>query len=188
MRRRNLLTLAFTGIMAAVLLSGCGGGSSQEAGESAQADASGKTVIKIWSKDRHDAAFIQNKIDAYNQTNTDNVQVSYELYTDNFQQAVDLAVQSGELPDILKLNDQVYNQYVNQGQWLDLYQYMDDDMKEYFKDEVYEGINEIDGKLYYIPTCGTTGRLIYNKEIFERVGVSYRITCNNGNQRPLINP
>ena len=31
MRRRNLLTLAFTGIMAAVLLSGCGGGSSQEA-------------------------------------------------------------------------------------------------------------------------------------------------------------
>ena len=47
-----------------------------------------------------------------------------------------------------------------------------DDMKEYFKDEVYEGINEIDGKLYYIPTCGTTGRLIYNKEIFERVGIS----------------
>ena len=104
MRRRNLLTLAFTGIMAAVLLSGCSGGSSQEAGESAQADASGKTVIKIWSKDRHDAAFIQDKIDAYNQTNTDNVQVSYELYTDNFQQAVDLAVQSGELPDILNLN------------------------------------------------------------------------------------
>lgn len=52
-----------------------------------------------------------------------------------------------------------------------MYQYMDDDMKEYFKDEVYEGINEIDGKLYYIPTCGTTGRLIYNKEIFERVGI-----------------
>lgn len=44
-------------------------------------------------------------------------------------------------------------------------------MKEYFKDEIYEGINEIDGKLYYIPTCGTTGRLIYNKEIFERVGI-----------------
>ena len=171
MRRRNLLPLALTGIMAAVLLSGCGGGSSQEADESSQADASGKTVIKIWSKDRHDAAFIQDKIDAYNRTNTDNVQVSYELYTDNFQQAVDLAVQSGELPDILKLNDQVYNQYVNQGQWLDLYQYMDDDMKEYFKDEVYDGINEIDGKLYYIPTCGTTGRLIYNKEIFERVGI-----------------
>ena len=43
---------------------------------------------------------------------------------------------------------------------MDLYQYMDEDMKEYFKDEVYEGINQIDGKLYYIPTCGTTGRLI----------------------------
>ena len=73
MRRRNLLSLALTGVMAAVLLSGCGGESSQKADESSQADASGKTVIKIWSKDRHDAAFIQDKIDAYNQTNTDNV-------------------------------------------------------------------------------------------------------------------
>ena len=25
-------------------------------------------------------------------------------------------------------------------------------------------------------------------EIFAKIGVSYRITCNNGNQRPLINP
>lgn len=131
-----------------------------------------KQVITVWTKDRHDATYIQGKIDEYNANNTNNVQVDYQLYTDNFDQAVDLAVQSDELPDILVLNDQVYNKYVNQGQWLDLYQYMDDDMKEYFKDEVYEGINEIDGKLYYIPTCGTTGRLIYNKEIFERVGIS----------------
>lgn len=91
-------------------------------------------MITIWSKDRHDANFIQERIDEYNETNTDNVQVEYELYTDNFEQAVDLAAQSGELPDILKLQDQVYNKYVNQGQWADLYQYMDDDMKEYFKD------------------------------------------------------
>ena len=131
-----------------------------------------KQVITVWTKDRHDATYIQGKIDEYNANNTNNVQVDYQLYTDNFDQAVDLAVQSDELPDILVLNDQVYNKYVNQGQWLDLYQYMDDDMKEYFKDEVYEGINEIDGKLYYIPTCGTTARLIYNKEIFERVSIS----------------
>ena len=162
MKRKRLLALLLTGVMMMTLLAGCGGSGEEEAAK--EADANGdKTTITIWTKDRHDANYIQEKIDAYNESNTDNVFVEYQLYTDNFDQAVDLAVQSGELPDILTLNDQVYNKYVNQGQWLDLYEYMDEDMKTYFQDEIYEGINEIDGKLYYIPTCGTTGRLIYNK-------------------------
>lgn len=170
MKRKRLLALFLTGVMTMTLLAGCGGSGEEETTK--EADANGdKTTITIWTKDRHDANYIQEKIDAYNESNTDNVFVEYQLYTDNFDQAVDLAVQSGELPDILTLNDQVYNKYVNQGQWLDLYEYMDEDMKAYFKDEIYEGINEIDGKLYYIPTCGTTGRLIYNKEIFEKVGI-----------------
>lgn len=168
--KKKFVSLLLVGAMAATMLAGCG--SSEDKNEANGEGASGdKTVITIWTKDRHDANYIQEKVDAYNESNTDNVQVEYQLYTDNFDQAVDLAVQSGELPDILTLNDQVYNKYVNQGQWLDLYEYMDDDMKDYFKDEVYEGINEIDGKLYYIPTCGTTGRLIYNKEIFKKVGI-----------------
>lgn len=33
------------------------------------------------------------------------------------------------------------------------------------------GYNEIDGKLYFIPTTGSTCRLFYNTEIFERVGI-----------------
>lgn len=172
MKKKSIAALLLTSVLTVVSLAGCGGGGGNGGGEdSGQADPEGKTVIRIWTKDRHDANYIQEKVDAYNESNTDNVQVEYELYTDNFDQAVDLAVQSGELPDILTLNDQVYSQYVNQGQWLDLYEYMDDEMKDFFKDEVYEGINQIDGKLYYIPTCGTTGRLIYNKEIFEKVGI-----------------
>lgn len=181
MKKNQYLALLLAGTMAMTAFAGCSNSDSSSSTESGTASSTAvgstatdgeKQVITVWTKDRHDATYIQGKIDEYNANNTNNVQVDYQLYTDNFDQAVDLAVQSDELPDILVLNDQVYNKYVNQGQWLDLYQYMDDDMKEYFKDEVYEGINEIDGKLYYIPTCGTTGRLIYNKEIFERVGIS----------------
>lgn len=64
-------------------------------------------MITVWTKDRHDATYIQGKIDEYNANNTNNVQVDYQLYTDNFDQAVDLTVQSDELPDILVLNDQI---------------------------------------------------------------------------------
>ena len=130
-----------------------------------------KTVINIWSKDRHDADYVQKKIDEYNETNTDNIEVNYQLYTDNYAQAVDMAVQSGEMPDILVYQDQMFDKYLGEGQWADLYEFMDDDMKDYFKDVIYEGYNELDGKLYFIPTTGTTCRLFYNKEIFERVGI-----------------
>lgn len=82
MKKKRGLLLAITGLMTAAVLSGCAGGNGQKAEESSQGTAAGKTEIKIWSKDRHDAAFIQERIDAYNQNNTDNVQVSYELYTD----------------------------------------------------------------------------------------------------------
>lgn len=130
-----------------------------------------KTVITIWSKDRHDADYVQKKIDEYNETNTNNIEVNYQLYTDNYAQAVDMAVQSGEMPDILVYQDQMFDKYLGEGQWADLYEFMDDDMKDYFKDVIYKGYNELNGKLYFIPTTGTTCRLFYNKEIFERVGI-----------------
>ena len=130
-----------------------------------------KTVINIWSKDRHDADYVQKKVDEYNKNNTDNIEVNYQLYTDNYTQAVDMAVQSGEMPDILVFQDKMFDKYIGEDQWADLYEFMDDDMKEMFKDVIHEGYNEFDGKLYFIPTTGTTCRLFYNKEIFDRVGI-----------------
>lgn len=89
-----------------------------------------KTVINIWSKDRHDADYVQKKIDEYNENNTDNIEVNYQLYTDNYTQAVDMAVQSGEMPDILVFQDQMFDKYIGEDQWADLYEFMDDDMKD----------------------------------------------------------
>lgn len=75
------------------------------------------------------------------------------------------------MPDILVFQDQMFDKYIGEDQWADLYEFMDDDMKEMFKDVIHEGYNEFDGKLYFIPTTGTTCRLFYNKEIFDRVGI-----------------
>lgn len=195
MRVKRISTLMMAAFMAASALAGCSGGSGSTgkaeaqstaagaqttaagaqttAGASGQAAESGeKTVIKIWSKDRHDAIYVQAKVDEYNATNTDNIQIDYQLYTDNYTQAVDMAVQSGELPDILVYQELVFDKYVNEGYWADYYDFMDDDMKAYFKDVIYPGNNELDGKLYYISTTGTTCRLFYNKEIFERAGIA----------------
>lgn len=183
MKRKNL-SCFMAAVMAAAALAGCSGGESAQttaapAADGAQteapagdtADSGEKTVITIWSKDRHDATYVQEKVDEYNATNTDNIQVEYMLYTDNYQQAVDMAAQNGELPDILVFQPNVFDKYVGQGQWADLYEFMDEEMKEYFSGVITPGYNEIDGKLHFIPTTGTTCRLFYNTEIFERVGL-----------------
>lgn len=130
-----------------------------------------KTVITIWSKDRHDADYVQARIDAYNETNADHIEVQYSIYSDNYLQAIDMAVQSGSVPDIVVFQDQAFNKYCGRGQWADLYPMMDDEMKEYFSSVIFKGYNEIDGKLYFIPTTATTCRLFYNKEIFQRCGL-----------------
>ena len=186
MKLRKISAAVLAAVMTVGTLAGCsgGGGKTETAGgapattaaqteKTMEGGAAGeKTVINIWSKDRHDAAYVQQKVDEYNASNTDNIEVNYQLYTDNYMQAVDLAVQSGEMPDILVYQEQVFNKYFNEGQWLDLYSYMDDEMKDYFKDVIFPGNNELDGKLYFLPTCGTTCRLFYNKEIFERAGIT----------------
>ena len=184
MKRKKVTALGLAAAMAAASVMGCSsdnasstsaasqnGNGQTEAQTSGNESAGEKTVINIWSKDRHDAAYVQEKIDEYNANNTDNVEVVYTLYTDNYQQAVDMAAQNGELPDILVYQNTVFDKYVGQGQWADLYSFMDEDMKTYFADVITPGYNEIDGKLYFIPTTGTTCRLFYNTEIFDRVGI-----------------
>uniref|UniRef100_UPI0006D2490E extracellular solute-binding protein n=1 Tax=Clostridium sp. NkU-1 TaxID=1095009 RepID=UPI0006D2490E len=185
MKLKRLNGILMAALMAAGTLAGCSGSkadtttaaaggqtAAQTGAEQAQSGRGEKTVITVWSKDRHDATYVQKKVDEYNAGNTDNIQVNYQLYTDNYVQAIDMAVQSGELPDILVQQDQMFDKYVNEGQWANLYDYMDSDMKEYFKDVIYPGYNELDEKLYFIPTTGTTCRLFYNKEIFERAGIT----------------
>ena len=46
------------------------------------------------------------------------------------------------------------------------------EQKERYSGLLAEGSNAIDGKFYYLPMCGSTGRLFYNVDIFERCGIS----------------
>ncbi len=48
---------------------------------------------------------------------------------------------------------------------------MSDDDKALWGDFAIEGITAYDGKMYMYPSFATTGRLIYNQDIFDRVGI-----------------
>lgn len=142
-------------------------------GKEAGVDSKGgpeKTKIRIWTIDRHDANFWTQKFEEYNKTNKDNITVSYEIFTDNYQQAVDMAFQTGEAPDIMKF-DNPFVKYINQGKYADLLPFMNAETKDLVKTVMFEGHNYIDGHLYYIPSGNTSHRLFYNTEIFKRLGL-----------------
>ncbi len=194
MKLKKVLALTMAAMLTVTALAGCGnsGTDSPEesqteqskesaepeeseasnAGDEVSAESSGeKTVITVWTKDRHDAEFMQGKIDEYNATNTDNIEVVYEIYSDNYSQAVDMVFQNGDAPDMFVFLDQVFQNYYNTGKFADITPLMDDEFKATFADNMIDGFNVFDGKCYFIPTAATACRLFYNKDIFAKVGI-----------------
>lgn len=129
-----------------------------------------RTVIRIWTLDRHDAAFWLDKIAEYNRTNEHGIYVEYDIYTDNYWQAVEMAFQTGDAPDILRY-DPALDKYLFQGRFADLLPFMDDEQKELTREGWYDGINYLDGKLYCIFTGSGFARLFFNQTIFNRLGL-----------------
>lgn len=146
---------------------------SSEAASSAAAENAGKAkVITVWTKDRADSEYMTAAVDAYNANNTHNYVVEYQIYSDNYPSAISLAFQNGEAPDIMVYQSDMFQSWVNAGKYADLTPFLDSEFLDIFGGNIYEGINQIDGKIYYIPTADTVTRLFYNTEIFERCGIS----------------
>lgn len=140
-------------------------------GVTCQAEENEKIVVTMWTNNRHDATFIQEKIDEYNASNPDNIEVRMEVFTDNYAQAVDMAYQSGATPDMFNYQGSTFEKYVHEGKFLPLNECWSDEFAEKFSECMFDGINVIDGNTYYIPTTGSNARLIYNKDIFEKAGI-----------------
>ncbi|THF75349.1 ABC transporter substrate-binding protein [Cohnella fermenti] len=156
--------------------SGNEGGSSDASNSgAASASASGqssgeKTKISYWTPDRHDAVFMQAKIDEFNKTNTDNIEVEMTVMADNYPDAVDIAFASKQAPDVLQINN--LDTYVKKGYITPLDPYMDDATKARFATVLIENKNMIDGQIYSLPNIGQTWRLIYNKDLFAKAGLT----------------
>ena len=114
---------------------------------------------------------MKGMINEYNASNMDNIEIKYEIYTDNYPQVSDMAFQNGEAPDMFVYQEEPFQKYMNTGKLVDITPFMDDEYKEIFGINLIDGFNVIDGKCYFVPTTATVCRLFYNKDIFERVGL-----------------
>ena len=52
-----------------------------------------KIKLVYWSNQRHDMEYVQKKIDEFNFTNDKNIEVSYEVMTENYDNNLELSFQ-----------------------------------------------------------------------------------------------
>lgn len=143
----------------------------QKGGGTDDTNQPGVKDIVIWTGGRADAVFTEAKLKEYNESHPE-TNVKMEVYMEDYASTLELAFASKQAPDIFQvINNAQY--YVERDMLLPLDEYITDDMKErmgslYNLDQV----NTVDGKTYTLARHGVTYRLIYNKDIFEKVGLA----------------
>lgn len=165
----------------AVGLTACGG-SGDSAGQSPAASAAAtaggqqtsakpgeKTKLTYWTGDRHDADYIKEVVAKYNSTNQDNIEVELVVKTEDFNQAIDLSFATAETPDIIRVKENTIQTFYKKDYLAPIDSYLTPEMKAKFP--AIEDLNSFNGKMYSLPNYGSTLRLVYNVELFEKAGI-----------------
>ncbi|OXL83091.1 ABC transporter substrate-binding protein [Paenibacillus sp. SSG-1] len=129
-----------------------------------------KTKITYWTGDRHDSEYIKELVDEFNKTNPDHIEVELVIKGDDFDQALDMSFQTSEAPDVIRVKENTIQTFYKKGFLSPIDEFMTDELKEKFP--LMDNLNSFDGKRYSLPNYGTTMRLIYNKELFEKAGIT----------------
>lgn len=171
-----------TTTMAAGMLAGCSGGSKSEtaAGTTAagavteaakeEQKSGDKTQIVIWSDGRHDLDLMMQKVEAFNAEN-DHIEVVYDVYTDNYSQALQLALDTGKGPDIFTVG-QDGRKIGEAGAAVNLLDFLSDEELEYFGTDIEIGRSTVDPtQIVSLPWSSSFVRLVYNKDIFKAAGL-----------------
>jgi len=117
----------------------------------------------------------EQAIKKYNDTAADYIRLSLlDIPQYMYEETLNMLMASGEGPDIIGLNEELINPYINRGWLVDLTKYIDNDFLEKYPewalniaaDPVYKN------KLYAIPSSIVTYRLIYNKDLFKISGLN----------------
>ncbi len=132
-----------------------------------------KVKIKVWTQSRHDANYMTGMVNKFNKENKDNIEIDYQIYSDNYQQTLDLAFATGEAPDVFYAATDVFEKRLALNELTPLNKFLTPaDMKRFGKGAFIDRVDMANGKIYLLPAIGTTTRLVYNKGIFKRVGIN----------------
>ncbi|MDF2836389.1 MAG: transporter substrate-binding protein [Paenibacillus sp.] len=181
MKKKLSILALCTAVM--VSLAACGSNNNEPATSGAQSSAPAssastdneaskepaeKTKISYWTNDRHDADYIKQVVDNFNQTNDYNIEVELVVKTDEYDQAIDISFVSAQAPDVFRAKENTIQTYYKKGYLEPIDGYLTDASQ--FPE--IENFNTFDGKRYSLPNFGATMRLVYNVDLFQKAGIA----------------
>ncbi|GAA5073827.1 multiple sugar transport system substrate-binding protein [Thermocatellispora tengchongensis] len=174
---KNRLTGAVTlGLAAALVLTGCGSGSGDTAGDGGSAQG-GPVTLKMVAADYGDGPTADNSgekfwkgvVDEFQAANP-NIKVDVQVINWNdIDKQVATMVQNGQVPDILQTGD--YSGFVAD----DLLYKVDEVLSPNTKADLLEKFAEfgkVNGVGYGIPFVSSARGLFYNKNLFDKAGIA----------------
>jgi multiple sugar transport system substrate-binding protein len=166
---KSTLSVCYLLVLALMLAACSTNNGSNENSETAEGSGgTAKTKIAYWTIDRHDMDYMQQQVDNYNATNTDNIEVEMKVMADNYNQAVEVAFASNQAPDIFRSGD--FQTYVNKGYYAQLDTLLSDEFLAKFDGLLVDDIYTKDGHVYTLPNTGQFWRLLYNVDLMEKAG------------------
>jgi multiple sugar transport system substrate-binding protein len=139
-----------------------------------------KTVINVWTNDRHDLAYVQKKIDEFNATNTKNIEIALTTVVEDYPNMLVMAYSSGNAPDLFAMNARGtgfdLKTFVDAGMLVPYTDYINDPEFEKVTEaskHIVEGVNAINNVPYAVFTVVRSGtRMIYNKDLLAKAGIT----------------
>lgn len=174
--KKKIVSLLLATVM---VLSMVACGSKEEPAESPTAEvpaeeaADGEeTVITVWTNGRHDLEYMTSCINAYNESNADNIYIDYQVHSDNYEQMLDLAFSTEGAPDVFLIPGNNLINVLDKGYPMDIAPYITEEYEARFGENAFvDGVNAMGNAIYSLPYTASAVRLFYNQDIFDRVGI-----------------
>lgn len=171
MKRRVFSTLVAISLLAAAV-SGCG----KKAGGSESVSADGAKVVTIWSPSDEPAieSWWVEKINTFNEENQGKIQIKREaiVRADSYayEDKVNAAVTSNDLPDILYVDGPNISNYAANGIIVPISSYCTkEDLSDFVNSIKVQGT--YNGELYALGATESSVALYYNKDMIEAAGI-----------------
>lgn len=130
-------------------------------------------TISYWSLGY--AKGFEEAIMNYNRENKEGIRATVlKIPKDRYSETVNMLIASGEGPDVIGLNDELLNSYIDRRWILDLSGYIGDSFMSKFSEWAVNSVTDYAyrGNIYTFPSSMITFRLIYNRDLFEAAGLN----------------
>lgn len=130
-------------------------------------------TITVWTNNYHDKIFVTEKVNQWNSTvgREKNIRIDYQV-KDDLETALQMAMVSGEAPDMFPILGSNLENYVNSG-WLMAIEDMPggEELISRFDGMLSYNKHIYGDKTYTLPNSATTYGLVYNKDMFKAAGL-----------------